>query len=784
MEAEEIGAQVPYQKPPQAVQTILDISPTPRLSLNPTRDYMLLLETLSYPPVADLAEPMLKLAGLRVSPKRFGPHSLPRVVGLTLRQLGQTKGKPLHLPKDARIGTLLWAPDGTRFAFTNTTNSGIELWICDVATAKVKQMPDVQINAVYGDPVQWLPDSRTIVCQTVQSNRGQPPQAKPVPIGPKVMESSGKLSPVRTYQDLLQNAHDEDLLDYYGTSQLVKVDTDTGKFTRIGQPHLYYGVEVSPDGQHLLVSRLHRPYSYLLPIYRFPREVEVWDMQGQHIHKVASLPLQDEIPIQGVPTGPRWVHWLPTAPATLIWTEALDDVDPNKEVPHRDRLLLQTAPFKEQPTEWIKLQHRFSGISWTDDGWVFVSEYDRDRRWKKTFFVNSADTKTPPRLIWDMSSQERYKHPGSLLYRTLPNGHRVVHQVNGHVFLSGDGSSPKGDFPFLDKMDLKTLKSERVFQCSDECYEYAVALMSKDGKKYLTRHESLTEPPNYFSREAGKDEKIAVTNFDDKAPQLRMIKKQLVTYKREDGVALSFTLYLPPDYKQGQRLPAVVWAYPREYADPSVAGQVSGSPYRFTNIGGTSHLFFLLAGYAVLDGATMPVVGDPETVNATFIKQITDSAKAAIDKADEMGVIDRKRVGIGGHSYGAFMTANLLAHSDLFRAGVARSGAYNRTLTPFGFQNERRTLWEARDTYFKVSPFLHAEKINEPILLLHGEVDNNAGTFPLQSERMYHAIKGNGGTVRLVMLPHESHGYRARESVEHTLHEMIRWFDMYVKGKE
>jgi len=273
-----------------------------------------------------------------------------------------------------------------------------------------------------------------------------------------------------------------------------------------------------------------------------------------------------------------------------------------------------------------------------------------------------------------------------------------------------------------------------------------------------------------------------ITNFSDPASQLRGIKKQLVKYKRADGVDLSFTLYTPPNYKEGTRLPTLVWAYPLEFTDASVAGQVSGSTNRFTSIGGISHLFFLLNGYAVLDNATMPVVGDPETVNDTFIKQINDSAKAAIDKAVKMGVTDPERVGVGGHSYGAFMTANLLAHSDLFRAGIARSGAYNRTLTPFGFQGERRNFWEATELYTKISPFFYANKINEPILLIHGEADNNTGTFPIQSERLFAALQGTGGTARLVMLPHESHGYAGRESVEHTLYEMISWFDKYVKN--
>lgn len=364
----------------------------------------------------------------------------------------------------------------------------------------------------------------------------------------------------------------------------------------------------------------------------------------------------------------------------------------------------------------------------------------------------------------------------------LPSGQSAMIQYGDAIYLDGPGGTPEGDRPFLDRFDTKAMKAERLFRCDAESYETVEAVLSEDGSKLLTKHESPTDPPNYFLRASGGDSRVALTRFTDPAPQLRKIKKELVTYKRPDSVQLSFTLYLPSDYKPGERRPGVVWAYPREFTDADVAGQVSGSPNRFLTITGPSHLFFVLQGYVVLDGAAMPVVGDPETVNNTYVEQIVASAKAAIDKAAEMGVLDPERVGVGGHSYGAFMTANLLAHSDLFRAGIARSGAYNRTLTPFGFQSERRTLWEAPDLYLRVSPFLYANRINEPILLIHGEADNNTGTFPIQSERMYHALKGHGATVRYVTLPHESHGYAGRESVEHTLWEMLNWFDRHVKN--
>jgi dipeptidyl aminopeptidase/acylaminoacyl peptidase len=508
------------------------------------------------------------------------------------------------------------------------------------------------------------------------------------------------------------------------------------------------------------------------------------------IYKLASLPLADQVPIEGVPVGPRDYQWRPDVPATLAWAEALDQGDPRKKVQYRDRLMILKAPFSAQPFELAKTEQRYVGMQWVEkNGTVLVSDYDRDKRWRRTFLLNADNPAETPKVIWSRNVNDRYNDPGAPVTRRLPTGQRAILQYADSIYLSGIGASPEGDRPFLDRFNLRTLKSERLFRSDETSYESFIALLTDDAKQFITRRERPIEPLNYYLRTLGDNGGAAtatrsLTQFPDPTPQLHGIKKQLVTYKRADGVQCSFTLYLPPGYKEGTKLPTVVWAYPLEFTDPTTAGQVSGSTQRFTTIIGPSHLFFLLAGYAVLDNATMPVVGDPETMNNTYIEQIVMSAKAAIDKAVEMGVTDPERVGVGGHSYGAFMTANLLAHSDLFRAGIARSGAYNRTLTPFGFQSERRTLWEAPELYIKVSPFMNANKINEPILLIHGEADNNTGTFPIQSERLYQAIRGNGGIVRYVTLPLEAHGYSARESTEHTLYEMISWFDKYVKNAQ
>jgi len=769
----------PYQKAPKAIQAVLDAPGTPSLIASPAGDRFLLAELERHPPIRALAQPMARLAGLRLDTRTRGPHHPPQLKSLAIQALKGGPATSIALPAGVALGQPRWSPDGRRFVMTGAGARATELWMGEAATGKLHRVPGLKLNAVLGQPLDWLPDG-SLIAKAVPANQGPVPQAPEVPVGPRIQETEGKAAPAPTYQDLLQNAFDETLFEFLGQSQLVRVDLATGAVKPIGRPGLYAEVQPSPDGKLLLVARLQRPFSYLVPAFQFPVREEVWDRAGKLVHTAADLPLAEGIPLEGVRTGPRHLHWRPTEPATLAWAEALDGGDPKQKAEFRDRVLTQAAPFKAAPAELIRLKARLAGLEWGERGdLAVVREHDRDRRWNRTWLV--APTKpAEARLAFDLSSNDRYRNPGAFLARTLPSGQTALRQEGNSLFLTGAGATPAGDRPFLDRFDPASMKSERLFRCGEGVYEAPLTLLP-DGR-FITRRESPTEAPNYLLHDSAPDAPTkALTAFPDPLPELRKIQKKLVKYTRPDGVALSFTLYLPPDYKAGERRPAVVWAYPLEFTDAGTAGQVSGSANRFTTISGMSHLFFLLSGYVVLDSATMPVVGDPKTVNDTYLEQVVASAKAAIDKADELGVIDPRRVGVGGHSYGAFMTANLLAHSTLFKAGIARSGAYNRTLTPFGFQSERRTLWEAPEMYLKVSPFMAAHHFHAPILLIHGEADNNQGTFPIQSERLYAALKGNGQTARYVTLPLESHGYVARESVEHTLWEMLHWFDKHLK---
>jgi dipeptidyl aminopeptidase/acylaminoacyl peptidase len=681
-----------------------------------------------------------------------------------------------------------WSPAGSAFAFPRDIADGVELWIIDAATGRGGPVPGARINdALSGGfggsrGFQWT-DDRHLLVHLVPIGHGPAPAVPDAPGSPNIEEATGKVAPVATFQDLLRSPRDEELFRYYGTSQLARIDSATKAVTAIGEPGLIASADSSPDGKYLLVTVLKAPFSYRVPYFWFTRSIDVLDSNGRKVRTIADLPISDDTPRQGVPKGPRSVHWQPLVDAKLVWVEALDGGDPIRKVPYRDKLMSLAAPFKDEPNEILKMQHRFAELSWTArPGQAMLRDFDRDRRWNTTSLIDLTDL-SQRRVVFDLSSNDAYKNPGRFLTQVRPDGQTTLLQDADMVFLSGQGASEAGDRPFLDALDLKTLKKERLFHCAAGVYERPLGFVGDSRTRIVTERESRTEPINVFVVDLKSGERTKLTDFTDPAPELTALSKELIKYRRVDGVPLSGTLYLPPGYKSGTKLPLIVWAYPLDYADAGTAGQVRGSPFRFTALVGADPRFFLTQGYAVLMDATMPVVGNPETMNDTYVEQITASAKAAIDTMAARGVIDPQRVGVGGHSYGAFMTANLLAHSRLFAAGIARSGAYNRTLTPFGFQTERRSFWEAPALYMKMSPFTYADKIKDPLLLIHGEADNNSGTFPIQSERLFQAIKGSGGTARLVLLPHEAHGYRARESVLHVLAEMIEWADKYVKNR-
>ena len=783
-----------YRLPPPAIVELIDAPPTPGVSLSPDREWMLLTERPSLPSIAEVSQPELRLAGLRINPRTNGPSRRSYSIGLTLKRVADLSEKPIAgLPAEARIRNVRWSPDSRRFAFTLSEENGISLWAAAVESAEAKRLTEPVLNAAYGSAYSWVSDSETLICRFgFIHESGSPAERadrKParVPQGPVTQQNIGRKAPARTYQDLLKNRDDEALFERHVRAQIARVGFD-GTIDTIGTPGVIGRASPSPDGRFLLVETIHRPFSYLVPVYRFPRRVEVWDMQGELVKSIVDLPLMDGVPIgfDAVPTGPRSVGWRADKPATLVWTEAQDGGDPRVDVEIRDRIYMLHAPFQTAPQVLASLSLRAAGVTWGDDELALVSERWWKNRKRRTWIINPKKTDQEPVLLFDLSYEDRYADPGRPLRRPTPQGTSVLLTGdNGKtLFLSGSGASPEGDRPFLDKLDLTTRQTERMWQSQAPYYESLLDLLDVKQVTLLTRRESKNEPPNYFVRDLSATVTRQLTDFPHPTPQLADVQKEVIRYKRADGVPLSATLYLPAGYTPTDGpLPVLLWAYPREFKSAKAAGQMRGSPHRFVRVSSLSPLLWLTQGYAVLSNPAMPIIGEADAQpNDTFIEQLVSSAKAAIDELVRRGVADPHRIAIGGHSYGAFMAANLLAHSDLFAAGIARSGAYNRTLTPFGFQSEERTLWQAPEIYFGMSPFMHAQKVDEPLLLIHGAADNNSGTFPMQSERYYNALKGHGATARLVMLPHESHGYRARESVMHVAWETYEWLERYVKN--
>ncbi|HEU4565023.1 MAG TPA: prolyl oligopeptidase family serine peptidase [Gemmatimonadaceae bacterium] len=796
-----LAAQEPYRQPPAPIAQILDAEPLPAVSVSPDRAWLLLLERSAMPAIAEVAAPELRLAGERIDPRTSAPSRSVTYKGLRLRRVGA--GEPaerrIEVPSAGgeapRIASVMWSPDGARIAYTVAGDSALTLWLADVATGASRRLGDVALNAAAGTPCAWISAAAGLVCRTIPAGRGAAPVRPAAPAGPVVQQSEGRAAPNRTYQDLLEDVTDEKLFDHYFTSQLAIIAPD-GRVTPVGKPAIHTDIDPSPDGRWLLVETVHRPYSYLVPMSLFPRRIEVWELPGGTVAKqLADLPLQEEIgtAFDAVPEGPRNVQWRASsgaAPAALVWVQALDGGNPAAPAARRDRLYSLEAPFGTDPVALLDAETRIRGVRWVPGAGraparAVVDEYWWRTRRARSWLLDPARA-AAARLLWDRSAEDRYGDPGSFVMTADASGDRVVlTSADGrYAYLEGDGASPQGDMPFLDRIELATGKTTRLWRSAAPYYEEVVALLDGDGRRVVTRRESPAEVPNYWLRDLRA--RIAprrLTSFTDPAPQFAGITPRLITYTRADGVQLSATLYLPAGYDSTKGpLPFLFWAYPREFKTAAAAAQVQGSPYRFVRPTGASHLLLLTQGYGILDGPTMPIVGEGNREpNDTYVEQLVASARAAVDKVVEMGIADRDRIGIGGHSYGAFMTANLLAHSDLFRAGIARSGAYNRTLTPFGFQAEERPYWRARDIYSRMSPFTYADSIAEPILLIHGMADDNSGTFPVQSERFYAALKGNGATVRYVQLPAEAHGYRARESVGHTLWEMVSWMDRWVK---
>lgn len=779
-----------YQKPSKSILDLADFERAPSVSMDTKKEYMLLSYRNTYKSLEDLNQEEMRLGGLRINPVTNISSTVTYINNLKIRKINaKNETQVSGLPENPRISNLSWSPNEKKIAFSHTTATGVELWVIDVAAAKATKLTAATVNANLGNPFSWFKDNETILVKMLPKNRAALLDSKKdLPLGPIISNADGSKSQNRTYQDLLKNKNDEANFENIITSELYKVNTN-GATTLFKSADMYAGEDFSPDGNYLMISTIEKPFSYIVPLNRFPSKTVVYDKEGKMVKTVNEVPLFEIMPkgFMATRTGKRSMNWRSDKPATLYFVEALDQGDPANKVDFRDEIYLWNAPFDAAPTSMMKTKQRYGGLIWGNETTAVVVDQWYDTRNTKTYLINPSDANQAPKVISDRNSQDIYSDPGN--FETIKNqyGKRVLAIENNNLFLIGDGFTKNGQFPFIDEFNLKTLKTKRLYTSTYKDKKEDL-LSIEDFKKgtVLVQIQSKNDYPNYYFRNIKQNSKLTpITNFQNPFESIKNVSKEVIKYKRKDGVELSGTLYLPAGYDKvkKEKLPLLIWAYPAEYKDKNSAGQSSQNPNEFTFPYYGSFVYWVTKGYVVLDDAAFPIIGEGTTEpNDNFISQLVDNAEAAINAVDALGYINKKKVAIGGHSYGAFMTANLLTHSNLFACGIARSGAYNRTLTPFGFQSEQRNYWEVPQVYNTMSPFMNADKMKTPLLLVHGEADNNPGTFTLQTERYFQALKGLGAPARMVILPKESHGYVAKENILHLLWEQDQFLEKYLKN--
>jgi dipeptidyl aminopeptidase/acylaminoacyl peptidase len=780
---------VSYKLPPKEIADLLLVKPTPNVTVDAYGEWMLFTQSNSYPSVEELAQPELRIAGMRINPNNFALSRQNFINDLWLKNNKTGKEfKVSGLPSSMSATSILWSPNNRKIAFTQVGNSRVDLYVIDIATQKATKINKQALNVLIAGSFQWMDDNTLLYRTTIKPATSAPTNSL-MPKGPAVQQSLGKAAPKPTFQDLIKTPYDEQLFEFYTTSQLVK--NTNGVETKIGQPSIYSFINFSPDKKFFLIRTIKKPFSYLVTAQGFPSTVTITDQNGKMIKQVADLSSTETSPsgYDNVQNVARGFDWRDDKPATIIWCQPLDSGLIKNKMEFHDVVYELDAPFTGQPKELFKTPMRYRNITWGNDKVALVTEGLQSKQQVRTDLFNPS-TGHLENLV-ERNTTDAYSNPGFPVTESNQYGREVI-KVNNNgtkILLNNQvGASPKGDLPFIASFDLNTKKLNVEWRSDEDHFESIIRVLDADKAIVFTRRESEKEVPNYYIRDLKNKTSKAVTAFTDPYPQLQGVSKQKIKYKREDGVDLTGELYLPKGYdsKRDGKLPAILWAYPAEYTSATDAAQVRGSEHRFTLLNWGTPVFWVTQGYAVLNNAEMPIVATDKDKkpNDNFVDQLRMNAEAAINKLDEMGVGDKNRVAVGGHSYGAFMTANLLAHTKLFKAGIARSGAYNRSLTPFGFQNEDRTYWDDPKLYFDMSPFSYANQIKTPLLLIHGEADDNTGTYPIQSERLFNAIKGNGGTVRLVLLPYEAHGYRGKENLLHMLYEQNAWLDKYVKNAD
>ena len=777
-----------YQVPSSEILDLVEYERPPSVTYDSDKNFMLFLYRDNYKSIEELSQKELRLAGLRINPNTNIGSRITYYNNIKIKNLKNKRSEIddiIGIPSNPKIANINWSPNQKNIAFTNTSSDGVKLWVLNLESRSLIKLSDLKLNSNIRDVINWLNDSEILIKVIPETRKKLIDQSGIVPSGPTISSNDGENAQNRTYQDLLKNKTDELNFEQLVTSDIYKVNLD-GKISKWLDSDMYTDITPSPDGKFVMVSNIKKPFSYIVTYGRFPKSTNIYDNEGMLVSNLVDMPLIEELPqgFNAVWNGKRNFSWRMDKPSTITYMIALDNGDPSKEAEYRDELFELDAPFAGNGNTIFKSINRLAGIIWGNKTTAVAIDYWIKNRNEKTYLFNPSDINQKPIIMYDRNYQDTYSDPGSFITERNSFNKNVLKMDSNNLILMGDGYSEKGQFPFVDRLNLDNLTTKRIYESiyTDKLENLVDFDVSKN--QLLVRIESKNDYPNYYFKDLNGKKITRITDFNNPFEQLSKVDKQVITYKRNDGVELSGVLYLPVGYDKTskEKMPMIMWAYPREFKDNNSASQVTQNKNEFTFPYWGSPIYWLTRGYIVLDDVSFPIIGEGDyQPNDNFRKQLIDNASAAINKVYDLGYIDKEKVAIGGHSYGAFMVANLLSHSKLFAAGIARSGAYNRTLTPFGFQSEERNYWEAPDIYYSMSPFMHAEKVKTPLLLIHGEEDNNSGTYPLQSERYFNALKGLGATTRLVMLPKESHSYRAKESIMHMLWEQDRWFEKYVK---
>jgi len=815
---------ISYMQPPKEIVEIISAKPLPEVAFsNDYKKAVISGKESSMSELSYIAGSEFRVAGLRIdnnfSNTRQQFSNELSILDVESGSINQVTG----LPQNAKISNIDWSPSGKYFCFINNTPQKLELWRVDAVTAVSEKLNTLKLNAVLSEPYSFLDDER-IMYKCVPDNAGLRPESQPIPQGPVVQEHKGAGRSARTSPDMIASYYDEQVFDYYATSQLA-LFSSAGN-TIVGKPALYRSLSLSPNKEYMIVTTEQKPYSYQRGHQSYPYRTEVWNIKGEFVkmledNKVGNLSMRpdedfaDDTAMQDSVRTPKrgmkesnW-RWRSDLPQTLVWNESeaasrggrdggnrpADFVDTVKSDAPKQKTFIyqQDAPFTSEKTILLKSEGRVDNLVWCNKTFALFTTTDSKAKLRNTFSFVPCDTTVNPRLLISQTTEldtiGNFPVFGRPYMVNNQFGEKILYtdEKNSLFYLTDSKrrDSEGDNFWFIDKIDTKTAKIENVWTGKAPFLETVEAITDFKKLKFISRKESNTDVPNYFLVDIKGKKSRQLTNFHDPYPSIQKMQRRFVSYKRADGLTLTANLYLPENYdptKQG-KLPVFMWGYPYEYKTRALAEKRRAARYAFARPGYSSPLYWATQGYAVLDDFAVPIVAEnkKKEPNDRFIKELVMDAEAAINYLDSIGVGDKERVAVGGHSYGAFMTANLLAHTKLFKAGIARSGAYNRSLTPFGFQSESRNYWKAQSLYNQMSPFNYADSLKTPILLIHGQLDNNQGTFPVQSERLYHALAGLGGTVRYVQLPFEAHRYSAKESVLHVLYETHRWLEKYLK---